>query len=142
MQTSTRATLLHPNTAKPLPASTTRPHRDDLGIELCRQGTRARLGMEEAVKGLHGTGCHELERRHKLSGGTTKPTAALCSSTSYSSQWAGGRPGPLELQTCPPYLDTQRTVALASHGNHRKKILHDLNKDMGKHEQDVFNIMG
>lgn len=66
LQTSNRATPFRHSLA--LPSSTTQAHRDDLSIELCRQGTRARLRMEEAVKGLHGTGRHQLERTHRLSG--------------------------------------------------------------------------
>lgn len=77
------------------------------------------LGMEEAVKGLHETSCHQLQGR----GGVGKTPlreakAALGSSTSTPVGGLLGRPGPPSLQ-CPRqprYSDT--TVALGSLGSH------------------------
>ena len=118
LQTSNRAAPQHSHVPRP----PIRPHRDDLGVELCWQGTRAGLGMEEAVKGLHGTGCHQLERTRRLSGEpTAKLTVALGSSISHCSRWAWGALGPPEPQTCLLHLDTQGTVALVSLGSHQEK---------------------
>lgn len=45
-----------------LPTLVPHTHSDDLGIELSWQAGHAGLGAEEAVEGLHGTCCHQLQR--------------------------------------------------------------------------------
>lgn len=45
-----------------LPTLAAHTHSDDLGIELGWQAGHAGLGAEEAVEGLHGTRCHQLQR--------------------------------------------------------------------------------
>lgn len=58
----------HPSPPTPTPHT----HGDDLGIELGRQAGHAGLGAEEAVEGLHGTRCHQLQRtRHQEGGSST-----------------------------------------------------------------------
>ena len=115
----------HPTSPHQSPAPPhTRPHRNDLGIELCRQGTGARLGMEEAVKGLHGTGCHQLERTYRLSGQPAKPQAPQPPTP--ASGW-GEDPGPWNSGTLP-------TPGHSEHCHFQKpwqpeKNVHDLNRD-------------
>lgn len=48
------------------------------------------LGMEEAVKGLHGAGCHQLQKGVELVEPTAETKSSLGSSTSHSSWWVAG----------------------------------------------------
>lgn len=48
--------------APSLPSVAPHTHGDDLGIKLGRQAGHAGLGAEQAVEGLHGARCHQLQR--------------------------------------------------------------------------------
>lgn len=61
-----------------LPTLVPHTHSDDLGIELSWQAGHAGLGAEEAVEGLHGTCCHQLQRtRCQERGLCLEPTVLL-----------------------------------------------------------------
>lgn len=97
----------------PFPHPSVRSHCDDLGVELCRQGTCTGLGMEEAVKGLHGTGCHQLQRTWRLVGNSLRrPRQPWAPPHPTPAGGLRGRPGPPESQTCPRRLDTQTQLLL------------------------------